>query len=188
VSLAEMLDEVGRLASISRKLLLLSQADAGRLALLRTRVDLSAMLNERVADTQMLGLTAAIDADIEDGLFLNADEQLVGQVLNNVLGNAIRYTPSGGRISVKARAVPTGVEVIFCNSVHRLSQAERARFFERFYRGDAARSREAEGHGLGLSLSRVIARAHGGELVLMPSAETEVVLRLTLPKQETLMS
>ena len=188
VSLAEMLDEVGRLASISRKLLLLSQADAGRLALLRTRVDLSAMLNERVADTQMLGLTAAIDADIEDGLFLNADEQLVGQVLNNVLGNAIRYTPSGGRISVKARAVPTGVEVIFCNSVHRLSQAERARFFERFYRGDAARSREADGHGLGLSLSRVIARAHGGELVLMPSAETEVVLRLTLPKQETLMS
>jgi signal transduction histidine kinase len=188
VSLAEMLDEVGRLASISRKLLMLSQADAGRLALLRTRVDLSAMLNERVADTQMLGLTAAIEADIEDGLLLNADEQLVGQVLNNVLGNAIRYTPPGGRISVKARAVPTGVEVIFRNSVHRLSQAERARFFERFYRGDAARSREADGHGLGLSLSRVIARAHGGELALMPSVETEVVLRFTLPRQETLLS
>jgi two-component system heavy metal sensor histidine kinase CusS len=185
VSLAEMLDEVGRLASISRKLLLLSQADAGRLALLRTRVDLSAMLNERVADTQMLGLNVAIDADIEDGLFLDVDEQLVGQVLNNVLGNAIRYTPPGGRISVKARAIPQGVEVLFRNSVHHLSQIERARFFERFYRGDAARSREADGHGLGLSLSRVIARAHGGDLVLLPSTETEVALRLTLPQHDT---
>ena len=182
VSLAEMLDEVGRLASISRKLLLLSQADAGRLALLRTRVDLGAMLSERVADAQMLGLDATFAADIGDGLLIEADEQLVGQVLNNVLGNAIRYTPAGGRISVKARANPTGVEVVFRNSVYHVSQVDRARFFERFYRGDAARSREADGHGLGLSLSRVIARAHGGDLVLMPSAETEVELRLTLPK------
>jgi signal transduction histidine kinase len=185
VSLVEMLDEVGRLASISRKLLLLSQADAGRLALLRTRVDLSGMLNERIADAQMLGLEAAISADIADGLSLEADEQLLGQVLNNVLGNAIRYTPPGGQIRVRARSTKSGVEVLFCNTAQRLSQADRSRFFERFYRGNAARNREADGHGLGLSLSRVIARAHGGDLTLEPGAESEVVLRLTLPKGET---
>jgi signal transduction histidine kinase len=185
VSLAGMLDEVGRLASISRKLLLLSQADAGRLALLRTRVDLSAMLNERIADAQMLGLDAQLAADVEDGLFLQADEQLLGQVLNNVLGNAIRYAPPGGQIRVSARATPSGVEVLFFNTSRPLSQADRSRFFERFYRGDAARNREVDGHGLGLSLSQVIARAHGGDLTLMPGAESEVTLRLTLPFAHT---
>jgi signal transduction histidine kinase len=181
VSLVEMLDEVGRLASISRKLLLLSQADSGRLALLRTQVDLSAMLNERIADARMLGLQAAIDADVEPGLSLQADAQLLGQVLNNVVGNAIRYTPSGGEIAVGARATPSGVEVLFRNTVQHLSQTDRSRFFERFYRGDAARNREVDGHGLGLSLAQVIARAHGGDLTLEPGAESEVVLRLTLP-------
>lgn len=179
--LVEMLDEVGRLASISRKLLLLSQADAGRLALLRTLVDLSGMLNDRLADARMLELDVDIAADIQDGLRLQADEQLLGQVLNNVLGNAIRYTPAGGRIEIRARSTPAGVEVLFSNTSQRLSQEERSRFFERFYRADAARNRRVDGHGLGLSLSRVIARAHGGDLTLEPSEESEIVLRLTLP-------
>jgi heavy metal sensor kinase len=180
--LAEMLDEVGRLASISRKLLLLSQADAGRLALLRAPVDLSAMLRDRIADARMLELDVSISADIEDRLRLLADEQLLGQVLNNVLGNAIRYAPPGGRIDVRAGATPSGVEVLFSNTARGLSKGDRSRFFERFYRGDSARSREVDGHGLGLSLSRVIARAHGGDLTLEPSPENEVVLRLTLPR------
>jgi len=180
--LADVLDEVGRLASISRKLLLLSQADAGRLALMWTPVDLTAMLNERIADAQMLELDAAVAADVEAGLSLQADEQLLGQVLNNVLGNAIRYTPPGGRVGVRARSTPAGIEVLFTNTVRELSSLERSRFFERFYRGDAARNRRVDGHGLGLSLSRVIARAHGGDLVLEPSGEREVVLKLTLPR------
>ena len=180
--LAEVLDEVGRLASISRKLLLLSQADAGKLALLRTEADLSAMLNERLADAQMLELDATLAAEVEPGLRLQADEQLLGQVLNNVLGNAFRYTPPGGRIGVRARSTPAGVEVLFRNTVRELSPVERSRFFERFYRGDSARNRRADGHGLGLSLSRVIARAHGGDLTLEPGSEYEVVLKLTLPR------
>ena len=180
-SLAEMLDEVGRLASISRKLLLLSQADAGRLALRPVSVDLSEMLRDRIADTKMLELGLSISTSVADGLRLPADEELLGQVLNNLLGNALRYTPPGGRIEIQARALGSGVEVRFSNSTRRIPQAERSRFFERFYRGDASRNRGVDGHGLGLSLSRVIARAHGGDLVLEPSAETEVVLRLTLP-------
>jgi signal transduction histidine kinase len=145
-------------------------------------VDLSAMLDERIADAQMLELEATVAADVEPGLRLQADEQLLAQVLNNVLGNAIRYTPPGGRIGVDARSTATGVEVSFRNTVRGLSPAERSRFFERFYRGDSARNRRVDGHGLGLSLSRVIARAHAGDLTLEPSGETEVVLKLTLPR------
>jgi signal transduction histidine kinase len=180
-SLAEMLEEVGRLVSISRKLLLLSQADAGRLALRRVSVDLSAMLRDRIADARMLELTTPISSAVADGLRIRADEELLGQVLNNLLGNALRYTPPGGRIDIRAQATTAGVEVWLSNSTRPIPQVDRARFFERFYRGDPSRNRGTDGHGLGLSLSQVIARAHGGELVLEPSAESEVVLRLTLP-------
>lgn len=180
-SLAEMLEEVGRLASISRKLLLLSQADAGRLALRRVSVDLSTMLRDRIADARMLELTTPISAAIADGLRLQADEELLGQVLNNLLGNALRYTPPGGRIDIRAHSTAEGIEVRFANSARPIPQAERSRFFERFYRGDPSHNRGTDGHGLGLSLSRVIARAHGGDLALEPSGDLEVVLRLTLP-------
>jgi signal transduction histidine kinase len=101
---------------------LLSQADSGRLALLRTPVDLSAMLNDRLADARMLDLEVAIAAGVQDGLRLQADEQLLAQVLNNVLGNAIRYTLVGGRIRVQARSTAAGVEVLFSNMSQRLSQ------------------------------------------------------------------
>jgi heavy metal sensor kinase len=180
-NLAEMLDEVGRLASISRKLLMLSQSDAGRLVLRRARVDLSAMLRDRVADARMLELRASLSVQIPDGLSLLADEELLGQVLNNLLDNAIRYTPPGGRIDILAQSKPSCAELRFANTTRPISQADRARLFERFYRGDQARNRGVDGHGLGLSLSRVIARAHGGDLVLEPSEETEIVFRLTLP-------
>lgn len=183
-SLAEMLDEVSRLASISRKLLLLSQADAGRLALRPGRVDLGAMLRDRIADARMLQVDAQISTRIEDGLQLLADEELLGQVLNNLLANALRYTTGGGRIDIQARAATAGIEVRFANSTRPIPLAERSQFFERFYRGDPSRNRGVDGHGLGLSLSRGIARAHGGDLVLEPSAETEVVLCLTLPREQ----
>jgi signal transduction histidine kinase len=181
INLGEMLDEVGRLASISRKLLLLSQADAGKLSLMRTRVDLSRMLAESLADAQMLGLGVDITGDIESGLVLQGDEQLLSQLLNNIGGNAIKYTPEGGRIALRARAVAYGVEVLFSNTAPQVQRADRLRFFDRFYRGDTAHNRSIDGHGLGLSLSRVIARAHGGDLTLEPDTGGVVVLRLYLP-------
>jgi signal transduction histidine kinase len=185
INLGEMLDEVGRLASISRKLLLLSQADAGKLALMRTHVDLSRMLAESLADAQMLSLGVDITGDIEGGLVLRGDEQLLSQLLNNIGGNAIKYTPEGGRIAVRARAVAYGVEVLFSNTAPLVLAADRLRFFDRFYRGDAAHNRGVDGHGLGLSLSRVIARAHGGDLTLDPETGGIVVLRLYLPRGTT---
>lgn len=181
--LAEMLDEVARLASISRKLLLLSQADAGKLALLPARVDFSLLLDEQLADLRMLaGDALAVRADIEPGLELEADVQLLGQILNNLASNALKYTPAGGRIHLQARRRAGGIELLMGNTANSLSAQDRARFFERFYRADASRTREpGSGHGLGLSLSRMMARAHGGDLSLLPGAEDEVLLRLFLP-------
>jgi signal transduction histidine kinase len=164
--LTDMLDELGRLVSITRKLLLLSQADAGRLALHRTRVDLTELLNALVSDAQMLAADRRVSSTVESGLIVDGDALLLRQLLNNLVSNAVRYCKPGGWIDVSGRALASGVEVTFANSADPVPPESRLRFFDRFYRLDPARNRQSEGTGLGLSLAREIARAHGGDLSL----------------------
>jgi heavy metal sensor kinase len=179
--LSEMLDEVGRLSAITRKLLLLAQADAGRMALQLTRVDLGELLEALVADARMVDDRHPIRGAIERELVIQGDAILLRQLCNNLIGNALRYCPAGGWIQVSARAATGAVEVVFANACSEIAESERARFFDRFYRGDPAHGRRIDGSGLGLSLAREIARAHAGDLRLLPSASDEVRLLLSLP-------
>jgi two-component system, OmpR family, heavy metal sensor histidine kinase CusS len=179
--LIELLDEVGRLSTITRKLLLLSQADAGWLALYRVPIDLSSMLDEIAADAQMLLTDQTLDCKVERPMTVLGDAVLLRQLFNNLISNAVRYCRPGGSIELRACMQPAGVEVAFLNASNTISNEHRARFFDRFYRGDAAHNRSVDGYGLGLSLSREIARAHGGDLVLMATEPDWVELRLTLP-------
>ncbi len=178
--LTGLLDEVGRLSAITRKLLLLSQADAGWLALQRAPVDLSGLLDEIAADAQMLLTGQTLTCHIDRALSMQGDVVLLRQMFNNLISNAVRYCRPGGWIKLRARALPGGIEVVFSNATHAVGAEDRARFFDRFYRGDASHNRHIDGNGLGLSLAREIARAHGGELALQTSAPDIVVLRLSL--------
>jgi len=175
-------DEVGRLAGITRKLLLLSQADAGRLALNVTAVDLSGMLGELLSDAEMLLTGQKLTSAIEPQLRAQGDALLLRQLFNNLTSNAVRYCRAGGSIVVAGRALSDGIEVIFSNACEPVTQESRVQFFDRFYRGDSSRNRAVEGNGLGLSLAREIARAHDGDLTLEPSALDVVRVRLWLPK------
>ena len=85
-------------------------------------------------------------------------------MLQNLLDNAVQYTPSGGRIEVSASNEGDKVRVTVSDTGIGIPQAEQERIFERFYRVDAARSREAGGTGLGLSIARHIMEAHDGRL------------------------
>ena len=181
--LTDMLDEVGRLATITRKLLLLSQADAGWLALNLAPVDLTELLDELMADAQMLVTDQTLSVNIERGLLARGDAQLLRQLFNNLLSNAVRYCRAGAWIDVRGRTLPGGIEVVFSNQTPSIPAEDRARFFERFFRGDPAHHRPigaSDGSGLGLSLAREIARAHSGELTLQTSPLNEVRLRLWL--------
>lgn len=180
--LAEMQEEIGRLASITRKLLLLSRSDAGHLALHRTPVDLGALLEGLAADARMLASDQRVTAVIEPGLTVRADEDLLRQLLNNVVSNALRYCRPGGGIAVDARHVARDVEVTFANACVPIDSEARRRLFDRFFRLDPARGRTSEGTGLGLSLAREIARAHGGDLTLDETANDMFRLRLRLPR------
>jgi signal transduction histidine kinase len=180
-ALTSILDEVRRLSVISRKLLLLSQADAGHLAILREPVDLSKMLEELLEDSRMLAPHLQIDADIQPGLLIQADGSLLRQLLHNLISNAIKYNVEGGWIRIASARWSHNVEVLVGNASTGISQANRAKLFERFFRADQAHSRQVEGVGLGLSVSREIARAHGGDLTLKGDSQSAVQFSLVLP-------
>lgn len=179
--LAELLDEVGRLSAITRKLLLLSQADAGQLALQLAPVDLTALLDELAHDANMILDGQTLHCAVDRQLSLECDGVLLRQLLNNLLSNAVRYCAPGGWIKISASAQADCLDIVFANASPAISRETRARFFDRFFRGDTSHSRHIDGNGLGLSLAREIARAHGGMLVLEETPLCEVSLRLTLP-------
>lgn len=179
--LSELLDEVGRLSGITRKLLILSQADAGKLDLVLEAIDLTSILTDLVADTQMVAEGRKISAAIEPDLTVQGDAMLLQQLLNNLLSNAIRYSPGDGFVDIAARRDATGTTLRISNACQALAPEQRSRFFERFYRGNAAHNRHLDGNGLGLSLAREIARAHGGDLTLQDGPDNVVRLQLFLP-------
>lgn len=180
-ALTEMLDEVSRLKAITQKLLLLSHADAGKLALHKNRIDLSELLNELVSDAHMLIDSQTLRSSITPHQVINGDILLLQQLFNNLISNAARYCPAKGNITVQSITGAKGIAIIIINTSHRISLDDRARFFDRFYRGDAAHDRKIEGNGLGLSLALEIAKAHGGDLRLEKSPQNIVQLHLWLP-------
>ena len=152
--------------TISNKLLLLSQADAGRLNLHREPFDLSKALADLVEDTRMLAPHLQVTSEISPNLTISVDRSLLRQVLHNLISNAIKYNVDRGWIRISTLVSPKKIEVLVVNSSPGIPIFECDKIFDRFYRTDFARSGHVEGVGLGLSVSREIARAHGGDITL----------------------
>jgi two-component system, OmpR family, phosphate regulon sensor histidine kinase PhoR len=125
-------------------------------------------LVERCAETTLLKASkkqVALETRIPPGLPpARGDAGLLREVLQNLLDNAVEYTAAGGRITVSAIAEAGDVVIAVEDTGIGIPLADQERIFERFYRVDAGRSREAGGTGLGLSIARHIVEAHGGRL------------------------
>jgi two-component system phosphate regulon sensor histidine kinase PhoR len=156
-----------RLARLTDDLLKLSRIEAGRLELEIRPIRVEALVNGCVEtarlNAQARGLEIHVDLQ-ENTPAVRGDGAQLGEVLQNLLDNAQQYTPSGGKIEVKARS--NGQDVIFTvtDTGIGIPESDLERIFERFYRVDAARSREAGGTGLGLAIARHIVEAHGGRI------------------------
>lgn len=180
-SISSLLDEVRRLSGIVRKLLLLSLADAGQMSLYRVEVDLSGLIMEMIEDIDLLAPHLEVKTEIVSGLRVQGDRDLLVQALQNLIGNAIKYNLPDGWIKIIARRQETSVFVTITNTSKDIPACDRDRIFDRFQRGDPARTRKVEGTGLGLSLAREIARAHNGELTLDPTPSGQTAFTLKLP-------
>jgi len=156
-----------RLARVTDDLLKLARIEAGKLELEFLPVGVQELIDSCTETTLLKASRKQITFNVEipSGLpFVRGDASLLHDVLQNLLDNAIQYTPSRGRIVVGASAGPDEAIVTVSDSGIGIPVAEKERIFERFYRVDAARSREAGGTGLGLSIAKHIVEAHGGRL------------------------
>jgi len=156
-----------RLTRLTDDLLKLARIEAGRLELEFRPINVEALVNGCVETTRLKAETKGlrIRVDLQERLpAVRGDGGQLGEVLQNLLDNAVQYTPPGGQIEVKARL--NGREVIFtvADTGIGIPESDLERIFERFYRVDAARSREAGGTGLGLAIARHIVDAHGGRI------------------------
>ena len=179
--LSNLLDEVRRLSTIMRKLLLLSLADAGQMSLYLVEVDMSELLIEMLEDVELLAPHLRVQTDIATGLRFLGDRDLLIQVLQNLFSNAIKYNLANGWIQIHAGQTETTLHVTIANASIDIPLSDRSRIFDRFHRGDPARTRKVEGIGLGLSLAREIARAHRGDLTLDSTSDGQTAFTLTLP-------
>jgi signal transduction histidine kinase len=176
-----LLHQIHGLTSVAKDLLLLAKADAGRLELRPEKFDLRELLDGLVDDARALGerQRLTIEADLPTHLPLVADRASIALVAQNLLENAIKYNEPRGCVCISARSAEAGVELLIKNNGEPIPAGRAALIFERFYR--ARGDERTGGQGLGLSIARELALAHGGELTLVRSDPEWTEFRLWLP-------
>jgi heavy metal sensor kinase len=182
--IASMLEEAGRLTRLVESLLAISRAESGQTQLARTGIYVLPFARDVGSFLEVLaeekGQNLSIEGD--ETAQVRADPAILRHVLMNLFDNAIKYSPAQGRISVRVlRAVEHTVSIEVEDNGPGISEEHRARVFDRFYRVDEARSRDAGGAGLGLALAKWGAEAHGGSLELDCPARGGCIFRLLLP-------
>ncbi len=160
--------DVKNLSALIDDLFQMAQLDAGGFPLHRAKSSLGDLLSDtlesftELAKQGEITLEGNVDPDVDPVMM---DTQAIGRVLNNLIGNALRYTSPRGRVSVWVRRTSQGVEVTVNDTGEGIRTEDIPHVFERFYRGDASRSRtRGSGAGLGLAIARGIVRAHGGDI------------------------
>jgi signal transduction histidine kinase len=200
------------MARLVDDLLMLSRADAGALRWEKGPVELDRLVEEVAKQGEVLGRARAIQVSIQNVelLIAHGDEPRLRQLLLNLVDNAVKYTPQGGRVTLALRQAGEGpneralpqsqvspdppipsspvpsasgwAEIVVNDTGVGIPPEALPRIFERFYRVDDARSREAGGTGLGLCIARTIAEAHGGriEVESEPGVGSTFTVRLPL--------
>jgi two-component system heavy metal sensor histidine kinase CusS len=107
---------------------------------------------------------------------IEGDRSMLRRGINNLLSNAIRYTPAGGTVRVSLERIGDRGMINVTNPGELIPEPARERLFERFYRADAARSRDTEGAGLGLAIVKAIAEAHGGGVSVSSSENSNTFI------------
>jgi len=162
-----ILEHARRLARLTDDLLMLSKMDADRLELELRRLPVEQLVAGCVETAQPRAVEKDLRLSVNLGQKLPdiaGDRRRLTEVLQNLLDNAIQYTPAGGQIMVSAERHDGDVVFTVSDTGIGIPQADQPRIFERFYRVDVARSREVGGTGLGLSIAKHLMEAHGGRL------------------------
>jgi PAS domain S-box-containing protein len=172
----------GRLLRLVGDLLVIARADAGRLGLEMAALDLGELAAEcaqgarPAAGEQGIALELAVEP-----LALSGDRGRLAEVIDNLVSNALKFTPPGGWVRVSARRENGRAVLEVADSGMGIAAADQEHLFERFYRTEAALRAAIPGTGLGLSISKMIAEAHGGTIGVSSEEGRGATFRMTLP-------
>jgi heavy metal sensor kinase len=182
-TIGSMLEEVTRLTEMVDGLLSISRADAGQVVLHRTTFSALGLAREVVA---LLGLLAEekgqqIQIEGDADLSVNADRSLLHHGLANILQNAIKYGPGASRISILVASTGNYVDISVEDRGETIPEDLREKIFERFFRIDASRSRQAGGSGLGLAIAKWAIEVNGGSVSLQPGQDGGNLFLVRMP-------
>lgn len=186
-NLNAMLDETHLLTRLVSDLQTLSLAEAGQLPLHPTRFAVADLLNDVAASfaSRAAGQKVTLQAKCETEVELNADYDRLDQVLSNLVTNALRYTPEGGSITLTARAdAEQQVVITVVDNGAGIAPEDLPYIFDRFWKGDRARTRDGAGSGLGLAIARQLVRAHGGSIDVKSQIGQGTTFTISLPNVE----
>ncbi|HUJ62156.1 MAG TPA: ATP-binding protein [Kofleriaceae bacterium] len=179
-----------RLARILADLLDLSRLDAGQYRLEMNTVPVRGVTEQSLTavEPQAQQRGVEVSVDVPDAIAVRADPKALDQILVNLLDNGVKYTRPDGHVWVLARDVGDAVRIEVRDDGPGIAAKHRERVFERFYRADPSRSREAGGTGLGLSIVKHLVESMGGEVGVEPNAPSGSVFWLRLPKAKEAMA
>jgi len=179
----EVLAETDRMGRILSDLLTMARLDAGALEVAHKPFDLSNLIEEETERFKVRATREGVRLEVRapDELLATGDPARTGQILAALLDNALRFTPSGGSVEVRASRQDGAIEATVTDTGPGIPPEHLARIFDRFYRAESARTREGGGTGIGLAIARGLARAQDGDLEAMNAKDGGAVFRLKLP-------
>ena len=183
-AMAEALEGVDRLSNIVRALLMLSQAESGQLVLQKTHLDLAELARDLVDQHQIPAEAQGVrlSAELSEPCMIYADRIQIERLLSNLLGNAIKYTPSGGAVKVTLNCQEDRVNLVVEDSGVGIAPDHLPHIFDRFYRVPSADPEK--GLGLGLSFVAWIVKAHGGTIDVQSELQKGTRFAVTLPAEQ----
>ncbi len=184
-------DQINRISRLADDLGQVSAAEEGRLDLVRRPTDPTVLAETAVLAAKDVferkGVALHLQLFYVDPVKVDVDASRIGQVLGNLLSNALRHTPAGGRVEVSVADDGEDVILAVSDDGEGIPAGHLPRIFDRFYRVDAARDRVHGGTGVGLAISRAIARAHAGDLTVASAGSGRgSTFRLRLPRSGAL--
>jgi signal transduction histidine kinase len=182
LSLAIIQDEVDRMTRLVGDLLLLARADAGGLPLERKLVELDNILFEVYQQVNLWEKSVDVSVVEIDQVYVWGDADRLKQLLLNLIDNAIKYTPANGRVSLSLAKAEGWAYIVIADTGVGIPPEDLPYVFDRFYRVDKARSRG--GSGLGLSIAKSIAQAHGGDIHVSSRVGEGTTFTIRLPVYE----
>ncbi len=176
--------QVNDLSMLIDDLFQVAQLDAGGLVIQPAACSLSDLLSDTLESFSALARERGVTlsgsaAPGVDPVTLDAPR--IGRLLNNLIGNALRHTPSGGAVTISAWREGAQIHLTVADTGEGISADDLPRIFERFYRGEKSRNRGTGGSGLGLAIARGIARAHGGDILAESSPGVGATFRIHFP-------